>query len=58
MNSLGQEELDKIISNPFTGLYWDYRTKSYMFFICGTLVVQLDKSGHILYAVEKGSPYP
>ena len=45
--------LDKVITHPFTGLYWDYQTKSYMFFICGFLVVQLSLNGDILYSVKK-----
>ena len=47
------DNLNEVITHPFTGLYWDFQTKSYMFFICGTLVVQLDPNGSILYAVEK-----
>jgi len=50
-------ELEDVISNPFTGLYWDYKTNSYMFFVCGILVVQLSKDGNVLYAVDKKSPY-
>ena len=45
--------LGEVITHPFTGLYWDYQTESYMFFICGVLVTRLSPDGKILYSVEK-----
>jgi len=56
--NLTEQNITDAVNHSFTGLYWDYQTNSYMFFVCGILVVQLSKDGDILYAVEKQSPYP
>lgn len=55
MLELSADVLDRVIKHPFTGLYLDVETESYMFFVCGVLVVQLSKDGKVLYAVEKDS---
>lgn len=47
--------VDEAAVHPFTGLYWDYTTESYMFLICGKLIVQLDLAGNVIPAVEKRS---
>ena len=50
---LPEKDLNDVITHPLTGLYFDFETSSHMFFICGTLVVQLNKDGEVKYAVKK-----
>jgi len=44
--------LDEVLNHPFTGIYWDLATETYMFFACGILVARLDKEGQITSEIK------